>query len=95
MPCIMQCANMVMQVRKGRREIELGREGVEDDRRRLQSKEARLAELAADSQEKHQTISLYVPSCTKEKKENRKILRLSVSILASISVLFKVLYRAA
>ncbi len=91
----MQCANMVMQVRKGRREIELGREGVEDDRRRLQSKEARLAELAADSQEKHQTISLYVPSCTKEKKEKRKILRLSVSILASISVLFKVLYRAA
>lgn len=50
-------------MRKGRREIELGREGVEDDRRRLQSKEARLAELAADSQEKHQTISLYVPSC--------------------------------
>lgn len=50
-------------MRKGRREIELGREGVEDDRRRLQSKEARLAELAADSQEKHQTITLYVPSC--------------------------------
>jgi len=50
-------------VRKGRREVELGREGVEDDRRRLQSKEACLAELAADSQEKHQTISLYVPSC--------------------------------
>jgi len=60
----MQCVNLVMQVRKGRREIELGREGVEDDRRRLQTKEARLAELAADSQEKHQTSSLYVPSCS-------------------------------
>ncbi len=66
LPCILQRANLILQVRKGRREIELGREGVEDGSRRLQSKEARLAELAADSQEKHQTISLYVHSCTKE-----------------------------
>ena len=46
-----------MQVRKGRREIELARESVEDDRKRLSSKEARLAELAADSQEKHHSIT--------------------------------------
>ncbi len=48
-----------MQVRKGRREIELARESVEDDRKRLQSKEARLADVAADTQQKHQTISMY------------------------------------
>ena len=47
-----------MQVRKGRREIELGREGLEDDRKRVSSKEARLAELAADSQDKHHSITL-------------------------------------
>lgn len=47
-----------VQVRKGRREIELGRESIEDDRRRLASKEARLAESAADSQEKHHSITL-------------------------------------
>ena len=47
-----------VQVRKGRREIELGRESIEDDRRRLASKEARLAETAADSQEKHHSITL-------------------------------------
>ena len=47
-----------VQVRKGRREIELARESIEDDRKRLSSKEARLAELIADSQEKHHIISL-------------------------------------
>lgn len=47
-----------VQVRKGRREIELARESIEDERKRLSSKEARLAELAADSQEKHHIISL-------------------------------------
>lgn len=47
-----------MQVRKGRREIELARESIEDDRKRLACKEARLAELTADSQEKHHIISL-------------------------------------
>lgn len=46
-----------MQVRKGHREIELGRESIEDDRKRLSSKEARLAELAADSQEKNHSIT--------------------------------------
>lgn len=54
----MQLLDMIMQVRKGRRETEVAREGLEDDHKRLLSKEARLAELAADSQEKHQTISL-------------------------------------
>lgn len=47
-----------VQVRKGRREIELAGESIEDDRKRLACKEARLAELTADSQEKHHTISL-------------------------------------
>ena len=46
-----------LQVRKGRREIELAGEGIEDDRKRLAAKEARLTELAADSQQKHHSIS--------------------------------------
>lgn len=45
-------------MRKGRREAELAREACEDDNRRLTAKEARLAELVADSQDKHQAITL-------------------------------------
>ena len=40
--------------------MELAKEAEEDDRKRLHSKEARLAELMADSQDKHQSITLYV-----------------------------------
>ena len=48
----------MLQVRKGRREVDLAKEAAEDDHRRLLAKEARLAELTSDSQEKHQTITL-------------------------------------
>ena len=57
MPRVMLLTSVV-QVRKGRREVELGKESIEDDRKRLSSKEARLAELAVDSQEKHHSITL-------------------------------------
>lgn len=45
--------DMSRQVRKAQREVDLAREVIEDDRKRIQARDSRLNELIAETQEKH------------------------------------------
>ena len=53
---LLTIANAMLQVRKAQRDVDLARESIEDDRKRLQAKDSRLSELATETHEKHQAI---------------------------------------
>ena len=48
-------------MRKAQRDVDLARESIEDDRKRLQAKDSRLSELATETHEKHHAINQCVP----------------------------------